>query len=168
MEVPCIGADGSGRCAAKITLPQPKAQEREFLDAEQIKKFVKLLNGSEYEIPALLALHSLRRSEIAALDWKHVNLKKQTITVSAASVPNEKNEFVVRNTTKTTGSARTIPIMIPELSAALSAVEDKTGSVCRVHPNSLYKGINALCEKTACRKSACTVSVIVSRHLHTQ
>lgn len=142
----------AGTVAPKITLPQPKSEEREFLDAEQIKKFVKLLQGSEYEIPALLALHSLRRSEIAALDWKNVNLKKQTITVAAASVPNEDNEFVVRNTTKTTGSTRTVPIMIPELATSLSAVEDKTGFVCRVHPNSLYKGINTICERNGLPK----------------
>lgn len=128
-----------------ISLPAIPAAERRFLSSDEILDFVKLVQGQAVEIPALLALHSLRRSEIAALDWNDIDLKGQNIRVHGSAVQDEDNVFIHKQTTKNESSTRTIPIMIPELAAALEAVEDKTGPVCRMHPNSIYKAVNTIC-----------------------
>ncbi len=55
----------------KISLPQVSPNERPFLEPDQIKQFVSAVEGTDIEIPALLALSSLRRSEICALRWEN-------------------------------------------------------------------------------------------------
>lgn len=50
-----------------IRLPQVIPNEHEFLDVEQVKIFLEAIRGNPAEIPALLALSSLRASEILAL-----------------------------------------------------------------------------------------------------
>lgn len=137
----------NGVQAKKITLPQLEAEEHLFLDKEQIKLFVDAVKGKQVEIPALLALHSLRRSEIAGLDWKNIDLKKKTITVSGSVVPNEANELVYKKMAKNDSSARTIDIMIPSLFDALKSADNKSGKVCTMHPNSIYKAVNSICRE---------------------
>ncbi len=59
-----------------VKLPQIVPNERPFLDANQIKIFIDAMNDSPYQIPALLALSSLRRSEIFGLQWENIALKR--------------------------------------------------------------------------------------------
>lgn len=143
----CICPVGKRLRSEKITLPQLEADEHLFLDNEQIKIFVDKVSGKAVEIPALLALHSLRRSEIAGLDWKNIDLKKKTITIRGSVVPNEEGKLTYKKMAKNDSSARTIPIMIPSLYDALSAVKDKSGAVCTMHPNSIYKAVNTICKE---------------------
>ena len=119
----------AGQPAPKVTLPQIVSGERPFLSAEEIRRFVAAVRGSAFEIPILLGLHGLRRSEIAALDWKQVDLKAGRIRVEGALVPDESGRYVRKQTNKNDASRRTVPIMIPELRAALEAVSefDRTG-----------------------------------------
>lgn len=138
--------DEAGIKAPKVTLPQQEVKEREFLDQEQIRKFITAVKGKEVEIPALLALNSLRRSEIAALDWKDINLKSKTIYIHSSLVPTEGGKFVKKSTTKNSSSTRTIPIIIPALEAALAAVEVKSGTVCPMHINAIFKAVNTACK----------------------
>lgn len=130
-----------------VNLPQVMKAERPYFTPEQVITFVEALDGHPIKIAALLGLHSLRRSEIAALTWDNIDLKKKTITVSGAAVPDKDNKMVVRNQTKTAASQRTIPIMIPELTDALAAVKDKTGPVVKCTPNNIYVRINNVCRK---------------------
>lgn len=139
----------AGQPAPKVTLPQIVSGERPFLSAEEIRRFVAAVRGSAFEIPILLGLHGLRRSEIAALDWKQVDLKAGRIRVEGALVPDESGRYVRKQTNKNDASRRTVPIMIPELRAALEAVSefDRTGPVVRCHINSIYKAVNSICER---------------------
>ena len=98
------------------------------------------------EIAALLGLHSLRRSEIAALDWSNVDLEKRTIKVAGSVVPGENWTLVEKPTNKNRTSTRTIPIMIPELYDALKAVKDKTGKVVTCYISTVYERVNKVCE----------------------
>lgn len=132
-----------------VTLPQIVSNERPFLTSEEIRRFVAAVHGSPFEIPILLGLHGLRRSEIAALDWRQVDLKVGVIHVEGALVPDENGHYVRKRTNKNQTSKRPVPIMIPELRAALEAVSksDRTGPVVRCHINSIYKAVNSICKR---------------------
>ena len=70
----------------KVTLPQVPPNERQWLDPEQIRIFVADVANEPFAIPALLALHGLRRSEIMAVNWSDIDLNAKTIRVSGAVV----------------------------------------------------------------------------------
>ena len=136
----------AGLTLPKVTLPQVAPKEPVYLSPEQIKTFVAVLKGTPVEIAALLGLHSLRRSEIAALDWSNVDLEKRTIKVAGSVVPGENWTLVEKPTNKNRTSTRTIPIMIPELYDALKAVKDKTGKVVTCYISTVYERVNKVCE----------------------
>ena len=136
----------AGLALPKVTLPQVAPKEPVYLSPEQIKVFVAALKGTPVEIAALLGLHSLRRSEIAALDWSNVDLEKRTIKIAGAVVPGEDWTLVEKPTNKNRTSTRTIPIMIPELYDALKAVKNKTGKVVTCYISTVYDRVNKVCE----------------------
>lgn len=130
-----------------VKLPQLVQAEKAWLEPEQIQVFIDGVKGERFAIPALLALHGLRRSEIYALDWNAVDLKKNTISVKGAVVRDESNHFVRKDTAKNVTSRRTIPIMIPALSDLLQVAKKKGEAVVTGSPNSLLNQINRTCEK---------------------
>ena len=130
-----------------VTLPQIPPNERPFLSAEQIKVFVAAIKGTDVEIPALLGLSSMRRSEICALRWENVDLKNRLIHVKGAAVFDYTGALVQKKTNKNTSSTRTIPIMMDELYYALEQEKKKSGFVCTMHPSVLKDHINSICKK---------------------
>lgn len=129
-----------------VKLPQIVKAERPWLEPEQIPVFLEAVCGTQVEIPALLALCSLRRSEICALTWDKIDLEKDTITVSGAVVPDENNKFVAKKTNKNQSSRRVVPILIPQLKVALEAVEEKEGNIYKGNPNTIGHQINRICK----------------------
>ena len=129
----------------KITLPQVPPNERPFLEPEEIPQFIKAVSGTPLEIPSLLALSSLRLSEICALTWSNIDLNKRCIHVRGAKVPGADQKFVQKQANKNRSSTRTVPIMIDELWNALSAAENKTGFVYTGHPDTLRRQVNRVC-----------------------
>lgn len=142
---PAIEATGVN--LPKVKLPQLVPKESVFLTPEQISVFVTAVKGTPVEIPALLGLHSLRRSEIAALDWANIDLRKRIIKVSGAVVPGENWALVEKPTNKNSASTRTVPIMIPELYDALKAVPDKSGKVVTCYISTIYDWVNKVCDE---------------------
>lgn len=130
----------------EVSLPQVIPNEREFLDSDEIGIFIQAIKGKRVEAAALLALSSLRRSEILALQWEDVDLKKRTLSVKAATVPNENNEFVRKDETKNSHSRRTIPIIDP-LFDVLSANQQKKGPVVTMTGSGIYKSVNTICQR---------------------
>ena len=131
-----------------VKLPQIVSESREWLDHEQINSFVKAVHGADVEIAALLALHSLRRSEICGLSWDKINLKNETITVEGAAVFGADNKLELKKANKNKSSRRTLPIMIPELKTALEAVpvDKRSGLVVRCNPNTIWAQVNRICK----------------------
>ena len=129
----------------KVVLPQLVPSEHPWLEPDEIKKFIAALEGQPHEIAALLALHSMRRSEILALTWDKIDLKRGTIRISGASVFNEDNKLITKQTNKNASSTRTIPIMIPALRTALEAVENKSGPVVICNANTIWARVNRTC-----------------------
>lgn len=113
-----------GLPAPKATLPQVIRETRPWLSAEEIPIFVDAIKGDSCELVALLALHSLRKSEIFGLGFE--NIKNGAITVNGAKVEGEHGEKIYKATNKNSSSRRTIPIMIPRV---VELCEGKTGPV---------------------------------------
>ena len=130
-----------------VRLPQAPPAERPFLDADEIKVFLAAIHATRYEIPALLALSSLRASELAALKWTDVDLKKRLIHVSGSVVVNSEYKLVEKKTNKNRSSTRTIPIIEP-LYQALMQVDPKTGKVVTLSTSQARRAINAICNQS--------------------
>ena len=128
-----------------VSLPAVQSDEHAFLSADEIPIFLKEAEGSKYEIAFLLALHSLRVSEILGLRWENVDLKKQSITVRGATLFDENNKLVNKPTNKNRSSRRTIPIMIPRLLQLLSDAERTSEFVVIANPNSIRASANKIC-----------------------
>lgn len=142
----CLRAAG---CAVPdVRLPKSAvAKPRPFLEPEQILQVLPLLKGRKYEIPALLALHSLRRSEIMALDFADIDLKNNLISVHAATVQDKNNQLVRKEQTKTAASTRQVPIMIPQLVEAVKRAGETSGPVWAGTPCALYRTMGGVCKQ---------------------
>lgn len=137
-------------------LPQVVTNPTEFLDEEELDTFLDYIEGKPVEITALLAISSLRRSEIAALDWDSgdIDLKYGWIHVRGAVVPDKDHKMVKKDENKNETSRRDVPIIEP-LHRALSAVENKTGRVVPQHPATMLSRINAACRGAGVPEVGC-------------
>lgn len=137
-------------------LPQIVRPDIEFLDKDDLSTYIEHIKGTKVEITALLAISSLRRSEIAALDWDNgdIDLVHRWIHVRGAVVPNEDHKFVKKETTKNASSRRDVPIIDP-LFEALSAVERKSGPVVPEHPATMLTRINKSCRDAGVPEVGC-------------
>ena len=139
----------SGLDVPTVKLPQIVQADRPWLDSEQIRVFINAVKGEDCEIAALLALHSLRRSEILYLTWDKIDLDNEVIHIQGSAVPGEKNRLVMKETNKTKKSRRDVPIMIPALKTALLSIpeEQRTGRIYTHYQNSLWREINRICRE---------------------
>lgn len=124
-----------------VKLPPAKKTERNFLDPDEIKRFTKAIEGKSFELAALLALHSLRVSEILALDGD--SLKDGIIHVRGAVVEDRNNKYVKKDTNKTASSTRDIPVFIPRLTQLWTADPHFP------HQSSLTRDIKRVCRRNA-------------------
>ena len=136
-------AEATGKVIT-VQLPQIVSNERPWLTPEQVTDFVAAVKGTNIEIPALLALSSLRCSELLDLKWSDINLSRNTIRVNGSAVYDEDGKLVHKKENKNTTSRRTVPI-IPPLHQALSSATPKGEYVVTLTPNWIYKSINAIC-----------------------
>lgn len=139
--------DTAGAHLPKVKLPQIPETDLPFLEPEYIDPFIKAVHGTDVEIPALLALSSLRLSEIMALKWENVDLDKKLIYVRGSAVLGADNKLVQRKENKNTTSRRTVPILMDDLYAALAAgKKGQTGLVMSCNPNTVWSRITRICK----------------------
>ena len=140
-----------------VALPPIVKSVHPWLDDEQIRTFCNAIQGNEYEIPMLLCLHSLRRSEVFALEWNQLDLKNNVIHVKGAVVRNKDNKLIRKEQNKTENSQRDISIMIPRLSQLLNAVPEskRKGKIYTKPENYLWKEINAVCRENGLPEIGC-------------
>ena len=143
--VSSVISESTGK-SVSVQLPQIVRNERPWLTPDQVTTFVSAVKGTNIEIAALLALSSLRCSELLDLKWENIDLEKNTITVSGAAVYDEEGELIHKRENKNATSRRTVPI-IPPLHTALSAATRKGEYVISMTPNWIYKSINKVCEE---------------------
>lgn len=130
----------------KIRLPQVVKADRPWLSPEQIPVFMEAIAGDPVEIPALLALSSLRRSELLGLTWKDIDPANHTLKVSGAAVYDGEGKLIRKKETKNVTSRRTVPL-IPRLQELLESHPATPEPVVTWHGNSISNRINRICEK---------------------
>lgn len=130
-----------------VTLPQVARSEHPYLTPEQLTVFMEAVRGTPAELPSLLGLCSLRSSEIFALQWRDVNLKRKTVTVRGALVLDMHGEWIRKETTKTGSSTRTVPILMPRLLELLKDAPPHLplSPVVTCARQGLYWRINTIC-----------------------
>lgn len=131
----------------KVKLSQVIVPDQPWLTYEQIPLFCKAIYGEPCELGALLALSSLRRSELCAVTPDHVAKDGSSVLVSGAIVPDENNTFVHKDENKTQQSRRTVPVFIPRLRELLCAMDRDCDFIVSMHPDTLRKRVNAICKK---------------------
>ena len=130
----------------EVKLATVPVSDSAFLQPEEIKPFCDAIKGRSYEIAMLLGLHGLRLSEVKGLTWKDVDLDHHVINVRGAYVKGP-DGFADKETNKNKSSTRPVPIMIPQLTDALRAVEKKEGKVVTIHNSSLLRDVKRACER---------------------
>ena len=138
------------------TLPRASRADRSWLDFNQIKLFLSAIRGSEYELPALLALHSLRKSELLGLRFSDYDASKNLIRVKGALLKTSVG-YVYSELNKTDSSSRDIPIIIPRLTELLNNIiynntlssslssRDANSFIVEQPRDGIYKAINQAC-----------------------
>ena len=130
----------------EVTLPQVVKKELAWLSYEQILTFLDAIKGTEVEFAALLALHSLRRSELLAISPSKIS--KDGIHVSGAIVPAVGNVFVSKETNKNDSSARVVPVMIPRLQELIdSSTNAPDEPYVKICPNNIYTHLQKVCNR---------------------
>ncbi len=131
----------NGMPVPKINLPQVVKNELPWLSYDQIPTFLAAIQGSPCELEALLALHSLRRSEILALT--KANCSDGIIRVRGSAVVGEDGKLEFKITNKNTSSNRDVPIMIPRLQELIDLAPD--GRLIRQGLTAPRQQINRIC-----------------------
>ena len=137
----CIVAAGAPR--PEVMLYPTEHNERAYLTPDEIDKFVEAIKGHRFEIPYLMCLSSLRRSEMIAMDWANVDLENKVMHVRGAIVRGT-NGLVEKPQTKTEKSRRSVPI-IPPLLEALKQQEPKTGKVVKSSAEPIRIKLKSVC-----------------------
>lgn len=128
----------------KVRLPQLVQDEKPFLQPEEIPVFLKAAEGDNLELQILLALHSLRRSEVFGMRWENIDTKKKMIYVRGATVRG-KQGLENKKTNKNVTSRREVPIFIDRLCELVDQA-DKSGEFIYVGgENTLCNHINKIC-----------------------
>lgn len=131
----------------KVEIPHAQKNMMPWLSREQIPIFVNAIYGEDCELPALLGLHGLRRSEMFALTPGHIDLKDNIIHVRGARINGENEVLVDREKNKTTNSTRDVPIMIPRLAELLKNIDPDAEYILTGRIHKPYNRINAICEQ---------------------
>lgn len=136
--------EAAGAKRPEVNLYPPEKNERAYLSPDEVNTFVTAIKGTPYEIPALLCLSSLRRSEMLALTWNNVDLKNKVLYVRGATVRG-KDGMVTKKQNKSSKSRRAVPI-IPPLLEALDEVDNKTGTVVKFKADYVLNHVKQTCQ----------------------
>lgn len=139
------------------TLARSPKTTRSWLTYDQIKLFLCAIRGSDYELPAILALHGLRKSELLGLRVSDCDIVNKVIHIRGAVLATA-NGYVYSSLNKTDTSSRDVPILIPRLtelldnivnnnilSSSQSSHPDGNRFIVEVPRNGIYKAINQAC-----------------------
>lgn len=131
----------NGVMLPQVQLPQRKKTEHLFLDPVQIPDFIRIIKGEEYELPMLLALHGLRRSEIFGLTKN--DIRNGVIHIRGGVVRDKDRKLVENDVNKTYASQRDVPVLIDRVNALVKSCP--TEKIYTGSEHSLYRRINKIC-----------------------
>lgn len=121
------------------TLPQKLKTDPYIPSDDDVRRILEYANGTEFEIPIILACYGMRRSEICALTLD--DLSGDILSITKAKVQNENLEWVIK-TTKTTASTREIVIPLE----VADKIREK-GYVYKGYPGEITKFLTATQKK---------------------
>lgn len=130
----------------EVTLPQKIPNSKGVLKPAEIQPFLDALAGDAALIPALLALSSLRQSEILGLRWDAIDLDAGVLHIRETAVRDENGDLIRKPTTKNDSSRRTVPIIHP-LREALTAAPRKGDYVVTIAENTIRRHYKAAAER---------------------
>lgn len=130
----------------QVRLPQVAPPETQWLDVDQLSTFLAELRGRPCELGALLALHSLRRSELLDLTRNDIEISGDSVRihVRGSAVIGPDGKVVHKRTNKNASSTRVVDVWLPRL-AELLRQPLPDGYLVSVNPNTLYTQINKVC-----------------------
>lgn len=143
-----------------IDRKERKKKDPVWLEPDEIKKFVAAAADDPLCVPMLLALMSMRMSEIDALRWENIPPHPEFIRTSGTRVMDEHHHWVTRDEQKTIESDRSVPLLIPELRAAIERDRKPSGKLLEVHQCTLRSAV----ERTCARAGVKRVTVHQLRH----
>nr|DAZ39255.1 MAG TPA: Integrase [Caudoviricetes sp.] len=129
-----------------------KRRDANWLEPDEIKKFVAAAADDPLCVPMLLALMSMRISEIDALRWENIPPHSEFISTSGARVLDENNEYVLKAEQKNLESDRTVPLLIPELRAAIRRDWKPEGKVLPCSQATLRNAVSRTCDRAGVRR----------------
>lgn len=143
---PCLNLNIKGN---KTKVIINKRKDVEILSTEEIQIIKEYVKGSDFELLFLIGLGTgLRRGELLALDWQHIDLIRKELRVekSAKEVyiydsPEKKHIETVIQVPKTATSFRVIPIPA-SLIDKLKQVKNKKGYLFLDEQKNILKGKN--------------------------
>lgn len=139
--------DATGHSLPDVTYPGSTTKPHSFLMPDEIPKFVAAAKDTPYAVPLLLALSSMRISEISALNWKDIGENPDFIHTTGAVVLDENNQYVSKKQNKNVTSSRNVPILIPELKVALERDRKEEGSLIPCTQNNLRLACHRICKQ---------------------
>ena len=125
-------------------LPRVGKAKRNWLTYKQIMTFLDAIRGQRCELGALLALHSLRRSEIFGLRPCDYDSENQMLLIRGAYHITASG-WIRTDLNKTDKSCRDIPIIIPRLKELLDCINADEEFIIGNSFTHLYDAVNAVC-----------------------
>ena len=113
----------------RTTLPRKESTNEYTPSDSDVKQVLEYAKGTKFEVPLILAMFGMRRSEICALTLD--DLDGNTITIDKALVQNVDGEWVIKST-KTEAGTRTL--FIPD---NVVEIIKKQGMIYNGNPNSI-------------------------------
>lgn len=130
-----------------MTMPAVIVHDTAFLSPDEILKFVKAVYDTDIAVPALLALSSMRMSEIQSLNWEEIKPNPDFIRVGGTMVLDEHHKLQRRKQNKNQTSARHVPILIPELSEAIERDRKPSGPVMAFSRSHFLDSVHRICKE---------------------
>ena len=129
-----------------------KRRDANWLEPDEIKKFVAAAADDPLCVPMLLALMSMRMSEIDALRWENIDPNSDIIHTAGARVLDENNEYVIKSEQKNAESDRSVPLLIPELRAAIRHDRKPEGKVLTCSQATLRNAVSRVCDRAGVKR----------------
>lgn len=123
----------------RTSLP-PRQRKRTYIPEDaDVQAIAQALQGSEYEIPVMLAAFGLRRSEICALELSDFDFEKNSVFIHRVKLYDKDKKWIIFDRTKTPSSTRTV-FLPPYVCQAVKA----KGYIYQGEPSSISHYINVI------------------------
>lgn len=123
-----------------VSLPRRKERSPSVPLDGQIKALLKLAEGTDVELPIMLAaMGSLRAGEIAALTVS--DIRKGGVQVQRTMVRNQKQKWEIKDLPKTKAGIRVSPLPVPVMEKLKRAAtgKEKNDRLFELNPQGIYK-----------------------------